>query len=80
MPTRKSGVDWKARCIETRKVLDKERREVIELLSRIHTYASMMDYEIDAHNFGFADDYCQHIIRAILESGYSIKGGNHGQN
>jgi len=39
----------------------------------------MMDYEIDAHNFGFADDYCQHIIRAILESGYSIeRGGNNG--
>lgn len=80
MQTRKSGVDWKARCIETRKVLDKERREVCALLSKLHTYASMIDYEIDAHNFGFADDYCQHIIRAILESGYSIEGGNHGQN
>ena len=72
------AVDWKARCIQTRKVLDKECREVIALLSKIHTYASMIDYEIDAHNFGFADNYCQHIIRAILESGYSIgkDGGN----
>lgn len=80
MQARKSGVDWKARCIETRKALDTERKAVVALLSKIHTYASMIDYEIDTHNFGFADDYCQHIIRAILESGYSIKGGNNGQN
>lgn len=73
MPTRKSGVDWKAR-----KTLEAERKAVVALLSKINTYAEMIDYEINLHNFGFASDYTAHIIKAIRDSGYIIERGDNG--
>lgn len=68
---RRKGVDWKARCIETRKVLDKERKNTIALLKKIDLWAEYIDIEIDGQNFGMAASFCQNIRNAVRDSGYT---------
>ena len=67
----RKGVDWKARCIETRKALDKERKDTIALLKKIDLWAEYIDIEIDEQNFGMAASFCQHIRNAVRDSGYA---------
>ncbi len=64
------AVDWKARYIETRKALDKERKQTIALLKTIDRWADYIDLEIDSLNFGIAASFCAHIRKAIADSGY----------
>ena len=70
MQTRKSGVDWRARCLAERKAHQAEIKKVAALLDKIHTYATLAEYVIDNHNFGFCKDYIRETINAILKSGY----------